>query len=74
MCVCTGRETLLLPSVAIIDSRYYAWIVDDHLCLGSPEVNPETRVEVQVVYLRGEGNAGNRVEKGTGGGIEAMEG
>lgn len=65
---------MLLPSLDIIDGRYSKWIVDDHLCLGSPEVNPETKVEVQVVYLRGERNTGNRVEKGTGGGIEAMEG
>lgn len=71
----TGRETaMLLPSLDIIDSRYYKRIVDDHLCLGSPEVNPETKVEVQIVYLRSEENTDNRVEKGTAGGIEAMEG
>ena len=32
---------LLLPN-----GKYYKWFVDDHLSLGSPEVNLETKAEV----------------------------
>lgn len=41
--------------------------------MGSPKGNPETRDEVQVVYMRGEGNSGSRVGKGVGEGNKTMK-
>lgn len=43
-----------------------------HFSLCSPEAHPEAKAEV--LYLRGEGNTGSRLEKGDGEENEAMKG
>lgn len=71
MCVCA--HNVEKPYATAQNGRFYKWIVDDHLSLGFPEANPETKADVHIGYLRGEGNTGSRVGKEVGAGNEAMK-
>lgn len=71
MCVCV--HNIEKPYTIAPNGRFCKGIVDDCLHVGSPKGNPETRAEVQVVYMRGEGNTGGRVGKGVGEGNKTMK-